>query len=91
MAVEAVSNVVDNPQTDIVIEIARAEIHKAAKREDGYHEKWNIKKRALILSGENVIHDALDKKWQHPVSGAKTDHAEQAQGKIGPDVGFQIF
>ena len=50
VAVEAVANIVDNSQADIIIEITRAKIHKAAKREDADHDKRNIKKRALILA-----------------------------------------
>jgi hypothetical protein len=90
MPIELISDVIDNAQSHIVVEVALTEIHQAAESKDRDHQQRQIRKGCLVLACKDIVHDVLHEKRNGPVRRAEAEHTEHAQSKIGPDVGFEI-
>ena len=89
MAIKPIANVIDDAQSNVIAEVMLAEIEQTAGAKDNNDSERNVVEHVRIFLLKKIIKHASNQKRNHAVSCAISEHADDAQHKVRPDIGLQ--
>ena len=87
MLMQGISQVFDNPMSDVFDEIGMTKVHQSTENEGGNDEHGQKPQRLKVLLGKNIVEHMLHQEWQDTIGGAKQHHADNSNGKTWEEIG----